>query len=126
MATRTRSSLMSTVASYVAKSLRRYACRCTQQANASTPGIRIMSTILSGQTQSYSREWVEQLLNFGHFESLLNKKDLVIINLANPPRMLNRIMSAIRECVEHAFDSKTMSMGGNITKKMVLERKKTW
>jgi hypothetical protein len=85
-----------------------------------------MSTILSGQTQSYSREWVEQLLNFGHFESLLNKKDLVIINLANPPRMLNRIMSAIRECVEHAFDSKTMSMGGNITKKMVLERKKTW
>ena len=50
------------------------------------------------------------------------KKDLVIINVAKPPKMINRILSAIRGYVKHAFGSMTMSMDGTVPRRIRIGR----
>jgi IS5 family transposase len=75
---------------------------------------------------AYSGESFEDLLSLGGFESLIHEKGARNHPLNDAAKELNRIKSAIRACIEHVFGGMTMSMGGKLTRKIGLERVKTW
>jgi IS5 family transposase len=75
---------------------------------------------------AYSGECFESLLSLGGFKSLIHEKGARNDPLSEAGKVLNRIKSAIRACVEHVFGSMTMSMGGKLTIKIGLERTEAW
>ena len=76
---------------------------------------------------AYSGECFEELLRLGKFESLIHEKGARIHPLSDASKQLNRIKSAIRACVEHIFGCMTMSMGGNLTRKIgILRNAASW
>jgi IS5 family transposase len=46
--------------------------------------------------------------------------------LSDTAKRLNRVKSAIRACVEHIFGSMAISMGGKLTRRIVLGRNEAW
>ena len=80
--------------------------------------------ILAGSV--YSGECIEALLDLAGFESLIHEKGCRNNPLGDTAKGLNRVKSAIRACVEHVFGCMTMSMGGEIRRKIGLERTEAW
>lgn len=75
---------------------------------------------------AYSGESIENLLNLGGFESLSHEKGARNHPLSDAVKELNRVKSSIRARVEHVFGCMTMSIGGNLTRKIGLGRNEAW
>ncbi|WP_255003149.1 hypothetical protein [Cyanobium sp. HWJ4-Hawea] len=74
----------------------------------------------------YAIQGFEELLNIGGFEGLIHEKGSRNHHLQEAGKELNRLNSAIKDCVDHVFGCMTMSMGGKLTIKIGLERTKAW
>jgi hypothetical protein len=72
---------------------------------------------------AYSGECFADLLSLGGFESLIHEKGARNHPLSDEAKKMNRVKSAIRACVEHVFGCMTMSMGGKLTRKILISNK---
>ena len=59
-------------------------------------------------------------------ENLIHEKRARNHPLSEAAKELNQIKSAIRACVENVFGGMTMTMGGNLIRKIGLERTEAW
>ncbi len=75
---------------------------------------------------AYAADCFENLLSLGGFESLIHEKGARSSTLSGAAQELNRVKSAIRACVEHVFGCVTMSMGGQMTRKIGLASTEAW
>ena len=75
---------------------------------------------------AYSGECFEELLSLGKFERLIREKGARNHPRSDEAKILNRIKSAIRACMEHVFGCMTMSVGGMLTRKIGIERNEVW
>ena len=75
---------------------------------------------------AYSGECFEDLWSLGGFENLIHQKGARNHPLNEAAKELNRIKSAIGACVENVFGGMTMTMGGNLIRKIGLERTEAW
>ena len=74
----------------------------------------------------YSGVSFDNLLNLGGFESLIHEKGACNHPLSDAAKELNRFKCSIRASVEHVFGCMTMSIGGKLTRKILLERNEAW
>ncbi|MCP9808675.1 IS5 family transposase [Cyanobium sp. HWJ4-Hawea] len=75
---------------------------------------------------AYAIQGFEELLSLGGYESLIHEEGSRNHPLQEASKELNRLNSAIKDCVDHVFGCMTMSMGGKLTRKIGLERTKAW